>query len=118
MSEILLVEDDFGVAIKTQADLQSLGHEIDPASTIDQAANNLNGDHYDLIIIDYSMTVDAAVDLLALADGKGLPVIVASGHRRPVTLPDRYSFLQKPIDADEWRDAIENLGKISAGGSL
>ena len=118
MSDILLVEDDFGVAIKTQADLHSLGHEIDPASTIDQAASNLMNGNYDLIIIDYSMTVDAAVDLFALADAKEMPVIVASGYRRPVTLPDRYPFLQKPINADEWRNAIENLSKINAGGSL
>ena len=96
---VLLVDDDFLIAMSSVDMLADLGHEVVTAHSGKEALAHLKGSgRFDLMITDYSMPEMTGGELAKAARAlfPGLPILIASG----------YAELQPGIDFD-----IARLGK-------
>jgi CheY-like chemotaxis protein len=112
---VLLVEDDEGVAGVTMAMLGELGLDVVCATNGPDARRILTGDGFDLLISDVIMPGGMnGVELghWARSERPGIKVLLVSGWTADtlVAAPPDLPILQKPFDLASLRRAIKNLG--------
>ena len=80
--KILVVDDDFLVAMNTTAMLEDLGHDVVEVHSGLRALESLEADAFDLMITDQAMPQMTGVQLIAAVREKrpGMPVILATGY--------------------------------------
>ncbi|MEI1249597.1 ATP-binding protein [Rhizobium aouanii] len=81
--KILLVDDDALIAMSSVDMLEDLGHEVVEANTGSQALELIrSGEHFDLVITDYSMPGMTGAQLAQAARDirPALPIVLATGY--------------------------------------
>ncbi len=110
---VLLVDDDFLIAMSSVDMLVDLGHEVVEAHSGKEALAHLKDDgRFDLLITDYSMPEMTGGDLANAARGlfPDLPILIASGYAE---LPPGIDFdvarLAKPYSQQQLAVEIESV---------
>ena len=83
MANILIVEDDIDIALGLGEYLEARGHVLDFAYNGKQALNILDGNHYDLILLDLSLPYVDGLDVCRMLLTEHLthvPVIIMSAR--------------------------------------
>ncbi|MGO7583829.1 response regulator [Rhizobium ruizarguesonis] len=80
--KILLVDDDALIAMSSVDMLEDLGHEVVEANSGSQALELISGQHFDLVITDYSMPGMTGAQLAQAARDihPALPIVLATGY--------------------------------------
>jgi CheY-like chemotaxis protein len=114
---VLLVDDDFLIAMSSVDMLVDLGHEVVEAHSGKEALAHLAGDgRFDLLITDYSMPEMTGGELAKAARRlfPDLPILVASGYAElPPGLDFEVARLGKPYTQQQLTVEIERV--LNAG---
>ena len=111
MASILIVEDEFLIALDLEAEVARLGHAAHLASSLSQAEEHLAGSRIDAAILDINLGGDTS---FALADrflANGKPFFFLSGND-PSGLPAHHrqsTVLTKPVDRDLFEQALARI---------
>lgn len=103
---ILIVEDEFLIALSTMSDLNAEGYDVVVRCDGQQGLNAATHEHFDLIITDYMMPKMNGGDMIkAIRDaGETTPIVLTSSMQRS-SLPDGIAgyetFLPKPYRATD-----------------
>jgi two-component system, response regulator PdtaR len=115
---ILIVEDEFFLALLIEEEVRSFGCEaIGPYTTLEQALQAARQERCDAAILDINldgkMAYPVADELLA----RGIPFMFVTGYIGS-DLPQRYrdrSRLEKPVDPKHLKEMLERLVGVAAG---
>lgn len=119
MATILYVDDEPSVAVLVERALRELGHEPVLANSVTEALKVVELKAPDLIISDYSMPNETALDLLRrLREGSHeIPVIILTGYgsvENAVTLMRHgaVDYLTKPVRSESLRIAVNQALQV------
>lgn len=117
MLRILVVEDEFLVALDVEAMLAALGCEvIGPAATVDQAIALIASERVDGALLDINVAgnpVFPVADRLAV---RGIPFAFATGYDAESVLPDHFAdrpVLRKPYDEEHLADLVHRMFELA-----
>ncbi|QNT68185.1 response regulator [Defluviicoccus vanus] len=110
---VLLVEDDWLIALSTQAMIEDLGHVVHTATSATKALDLLrSGPTFDLVLTDQAMPGMTGVELAGhiRRQWPGLPVLLATGYAElPMLSAAELPRLAKPFRQDDLAAAIYQL---------
>jgi PAS domain S-box-containing protein len=113
--KILVVDDDFLVAMNTSAMLEDLGHEVVEVHSGQLALDELSRvADFDLMITDQAMPQMTGIQLIAAARTKlpGLPVILATGYAElPQGADQSIPRLSKPFFQADLERALSQVAR-------
>jgi len=114
---ILVVEDEFIIALDLSETVRDLGYELEgPYPDKENAFVSIEGDLPDCAILDVFNSDGEVYPLADILAEAGVPIIFHSGHVPPDELRDRYPEAQacaKPCPPDRLIDALqEACGKV------
>jgi two-component system alkaline phosphatase synthesis response regulator PhoP len=95
MGRLLVVEDDPAVLSLLQLSLEQAGHEVAMASTARTAAQRIEHEKFDLVILDLMLPDKEGGTLLPGLHARGIPVIVLTARDG---LPDKIRALEGGAD--------------------
>src|SRR5881296_3186278 len=121
---VLLVDDNASV-LRFLASAFSSNHcQVTPASTAEQALEQLGDDPFDLVVSDIKMPGLSGLDLLRAIKGKqpGTPVVLITGVPSVNSAVfglrhGAYDYLPKPFSVTEVKDLIHRLRRDRADGN-
>lgn len=89
---ILIVEDEFLVALGLQDNLRSLGYAvIGPVASLADALRAAETEQMDAAILDVNLRGELVFPAAAVLCDRGIPMIFCSGHMGLSRFPDRFS---------------------------
>jgi two-component system OmpR family response regulator len=97
---LLVVDDHREICEVIETHLRERGDAVTIASDGAEARALLACGRYDLAVIDVLMPGEGGLALAALAEERGVPVLLMSGHPERMELPpglERYPLLRKPF---------------------
>jgi CheY-like chemotaxis protein len=101
---ILVVEDEILIALTAQDMLTDVGANVVIATRASEAADHLSSPHQlDAAIIDLNLGHGYDSSIAAIAVGRGIPVVFATGYSRITDLPPAFTsipILSKPYTGD------------------
>jgi DNA-binding response OmpR family regulator len=107
---ILLVEDEFLIALEAEQILKELGAtKVEIAATFEQAEQRIAGNRYDFVVLDLNLNGRLSIPIAQGFRERGIPVIFASGYElrsRPLEGLDGGIVVSKPYSADRFREAL------------
>jgi DNA-binding response OmpR family regulator len=110
---ILVVEDNMLVAMDVEATLQAAGCEvIGPASRLEMALDLARAERLDAVVLDVNLDGEASFPVADLLEGRGIPIILASGYDAEIAVPERYRSMpnmQKPFSSVQLRDLLSSM---------
>ena len=109
MARILLVEDDSHVLLLLEHVLRGEDHDVDTASTVEQAQSCLRQRRYDLVVADGKLPDGTGMmvgDMATAADTKTL-IITGFALQLPREELRRFDYLLKPVRPAELVRAID-----------
>lgn len=114
---VLIVEDEFIVALDLSETVRDLGYRVEgPFANKDHAFIAIDQKMPDIAILDVQ-TADGEVYPLADALSEaGVPLVFHSGHATPQELKDRYpeaKACSKPCPPDRLIEALENAYQVA-----
>ena len=124
MARILLVEDDGAIVAGLRAYLAEEGIETETADSQEGAERLLNGQRYDLLLVDVSLRSGSGFGVCAAARQRGLPVVflTANGEESSVVAGldmGAEDYIVKPFRPRELLSRIRGVLRRSGGrGSL
>jgi len=93
-SRILVVEDQILIALTTQDMLRDAGADVVIAADASEAASYLSGLHqFDGAVIDLNLGQGYDTSLAAIAVGRGIPMVFATGYGRVAELPAEFAAI-------------------------
>ena len=110
--KILVVDDDFLVAMNTSAMLEDLGHEVVEVHSGPMALEELRADGFDLMITDQAMPQMTGIQLIDAArqNHPALPVILATGYAElPAGADPSIPRLSKPFFQADLEKALTQV---------
>ena len=108
---MLVIEDEFLIALDLRSILDDLGYRLGPAATVPEALRLLLLDPPDATLLDLNLARSAAPVAEALTTG-GMPFVIEPGLRRPARpMLDGVPVVAKPFWAEEIRDALLGLAR-------
>jgi CheY-like chemotaxis protein len=120
---VLLVEDEFMVALLLESELTALGYEIiGPIGRLNRALEIARQEAMDVAILDLNINVGEAYPVAEALAARGIPFVFVSGYgRRGLRAPysDR-PILQKPYRLEDLVRVLEEVcrpAKLSSGRS-
>ena len=115
MSEVLVVEDDETLCELLAMHLEETGHRPHTAHSLKRAAELLESESIDAVLLDQQLPDGFGLDLLAAIKGAdaALPVIVMTGVTDNALIIEAmklgaYDFIRKPMDQLELRTTLAN----------
>ena len=111
--KVLVVDDDFLVAMNTSAMLEDLGHEVVEVHSGTMALEELRADGFDLMITDQAMPQMTGIQLIDAArqSHPSLPVILATGYAElPAGADPSIPRLSKPFFQADLEKALTQIG--------
>ncbi|GGF60833.1 response regulator [Azorhizobium oxalatiphilum] len=88
---ILIVEDEFLVALGLQDNLEALGYDVvGPAGTLGDAMRLAERAQMDAAILDVNLHGDVVFSAADILADRGIPLIFCSGHVAPQSFPERF----------------------------
>ena len=122
---LLLVEDDRMLGASVQRGLSQQGHAVDWVQDGQAAQAALDGEPYDVVLLDLALPRRGGLDVLREHRRRGghAPVLILTAQD---TVPDRVAgldagaddYLAKPFDLDELSARVRALQRRSAGRSV
>ncbi|KAA3504540.1 MULTISPECIES: response regulator [Rhizobium/Agrobacterium group] len=110
---VIIVEDEYLVALDVEAVLQSMGVEtIIIATTLAQAGEAFEQNGADCVLLDVSLSDGKSYDFARLLREAGIPFGFVSGYGDTAGFPDDLSqapLLGKPFGENEISDFVLNL---------
>lgn len=110
MPRILVVEDEFLVALDVEAMLAALGCDLaGPAATVEQAIALLASERVDAALLDINVGGKLVFPVAERLAGQGIPFAFATGYDAGSVLPDRFAdrpVLRKPYDEEHLADLV------------
>lgn len=116
MSKVLVVDDDVNISVTVKDILEYGGYLVDLASSAAEADDVLAVSQYDLIILDWEMSLVSGVEFLQKVRSKGLqvPVLMLTGRG---SIDDKETgfdcgaddYLVKPFDSRELMARVKAL---------
>ncbi len=111
---VLVVEDEFLVAMTLQDSLEDWGYEVvGPSGHLQDAMDLLEAEPVDAAIIDVNLAGQPIFPLAARLKARGIPFVLTTGYERSV-IPEEFrdaAWLQKPVREAELREAVGALWK-------
>jgi DNA-binding response OmpR family regulator len=108
---VLLVEDEFFVAVLIEDDLRAAGHEIvGPYKDLALAIEAARREQFDVAILDVNLNGEIAYPLADELLARGVPFVFLSGY---VELPERFKAaprIGKPHNPAALLAAIQKIG--------
>jgi CheY-like chemotaxis protein len=102
---ILVVEDEILIALTAQDMLTDAGANVVIATRATEAADHLSGSHpLDAAIIDLNLGHGYDSSVAAIAVGRGIPVVFATGYSRVTDLPPDFNGI--PIVSKPYTGAM------------
>lgn len=114
MARLLVVDDEASIRLLYAQELGEEGYDIVTAGTAVEAAEKLQGEHFDLIVLDIKLKNESGLDLLQK--------IVKERHDMPVILCTAFScykddfsawladgYVVKSSDLQELKDEIKRV---------
>lgn len=80
--KVLLVEDDFFLAVTAEEVLTSIGSNVTVANTVNEAISIVNDNEFDCAIIDYNLGLETALPITEKLDCIEVPYAIVSGAER------------------------------------
>jgi DNA-binding NtrC family response regulator len=120
MSRILVVDDESSIRLLYSHELADEGHEVATAATAAEAAEKLQQDDFDLILLDIKLKNESGLDLLQkiVKERHNLPVILCTAFS---CYKDDFSawladgYVVKSTDLQELKSEVKKvLGKKGA----
>lgn len=111
--KVLVVDDDFLVAMNTSAMLEDLGHEVVEVHSGPMALEELRADGFDLMITDQAMPQMTGIQLIDAArqSHPSMPVILATGYAElPAGADPSIPRLSKPFFQADLEKALTQIG--------
>jgi CheY-like chemotaxis protein len=118
VKRILIVEDEPLVAFDNETMLAALGYEVVATlDSFDAAIAHLATEQIDLILTDLRLSGDrTGLDLARAAKGRGVPVLLATGHELPPEAEKlAVGCLMKPYTERTLKNALNSVDKHLAG---
>ncbi|WP_363346019.1 response regulator [Methylocystis echinoides] len=111
---VLIVEDEFLIAMDTEAVLEDAGCEVGGvAATVQEAQRLIDGNGWDAAVVDANLNGVSAEPVAARLRQRGVPFVVMSGYA-----PDHMTgalaqapFLSKPSEPNSLASAVLALHK-------
>ena len=112
-ASILVVEDEFLVAMQIEAVLRGAGWSvIGPAGTFAKAVSIAQTATCDGAVLDVNLRGERVDDVAKILSGRGIPFVFASGYGRenlPAAFRDSVAFLAKPFSDQKLLQAVRDL---------
>ena len=112
-ASILVVEDEFLVAMQIEAVLTGEGWSvIGPVGTLTKAVSTAQSATCDGAVLDVNLRGERVDEVAAILSGRGIPFLFASGYGRenlPAAFRDRVAFLAKPFSDQTLVQAVREL---------
>lgn len=110
---VLIVEDAFLVALDLSEQLRDRGCSIiGPASTVEQALQEMEGIDLDGAILDVNLGEERSFPVAERLASRGIPFIFLTGYDGATAFPDEFSLaprLTKPVDLNALTDAVAHF---------
>jgi CheY-like chemotaxis protein len=121
VKRILIVEDEPLTAFDTETMLAAFGYEV--VATLDnfeEAVGKVERDDVHLVIADVRLHgEDLGLELAKIAHGRGVPTLLATGHRPPpAASANAVGCLSKPYSERLLKLAIESVDRHLQGKSV
>lgn len=121
---VLLVEDEYLIALDAEQILRSLGAaDVEIAAGWDRAAQRAKEGTYDLAVLDVNLNGRMSYDIAELLKRRGIPVVFASGYELRDHVPaglKNVVCVTKPYTTERLREAVSTAlagSGLSAQGS-
>ena len=112
-ASILVVEDEFLVAMQIEAVLRAAGWSvIGPAGTLAKAVSVAQTASCDGAVLDVNLRGERVDDVASILSVRGIPFVFASGYGRenlPAAFRDSAAFLAKPFSDQTLLQAVRDL---------
>ncbi len=109
--DVLLVEDEFMIAVDAQDILGALdARSVLLASTYEQAEKRISQDRFDVAILDVNIHGTMSFPLSALLKERGIPYVFATGYNlkdRALDGVDARICVLKPYDQERMREGLK-----------
>ena len=109
--DVLLVEDEFMIAVDAQDILQGLdARAVRIASTYDQAHRCVSEDRFDIAVLDVNINGKMSFPLSAVLKERGIPFVFATGYSlKDRTVPglDGQICVSKPYDRERLKAGLQ-----------
>jgi CheY-like chemotaxis protein len=116
---ILVVEDETLIALTAEDMLTDAGADVVIATRTSEAADHLSGSHpFDGAIIDLNLGDGYDFSVAAIAVGRGIPVVLATGYSPVIDLPEALAgipIVSKPYTGDVLVSALTTTMRPRAG---
>jgi CheY-like chemotaxis protein len=116
---ILVVEDEILIALTAQDMLTDAGANVVIATRSSEAADHLSGSHpFDGAIIDLNLGDGYDLSVSAIAVGRGVPLVIATGYSRVADLPEAFAgipIISKPYTGNVLVSALRTAMGQRAG---
>ena len=120
VKRILIVEDEPLTAFDTETMLAGFGYEV--VATLDnfeEAVGTVAREDVHLVIADVRLHgQDLGMELAKIAHGRGIPTLLATGHRPPPASPHAVGCLSKPYTERLLKHALESVDRHLRGESV
>ena len=107
---VLLVEDEFLIALDAEQMLKELGvMKVEIAATYEQAEKRAEAGRFDLVVLDLNLNGKLSVPIAHAFKERGIPVVFASGYElrnRSIPGVDGNVVVNKPYSAERFREAL------------
>lgn len=109
-ARVLLLEDEFLIALDAEQILQELGaREVDTTSTLSEAEERARVGRYDVALLDVNVNGQMSFSLAESLRSRGVPVVFATGYElKDRALPgiDPALCVSKPYTSERLRQAL------------
>ncbi|WP_165690818.1 response regulator [Consotaella salsifontis] len=110
--KILVVEDEFMIAIDIEASLEELGANVACAGTLERALEAVESDRFDGVVLDLNLAGKEVYPVADILARQGIPFFFHTGHGVKSVLRNRYPdavVCQKPCLSHELVDALASV---------
>lgn len=107
---VLLVEDEFLIALDAEQLLRDLGvNSVEIAATFKAAEKRANEGAFDLAVLDLNLNGELSLPIAELLRKRGIPVVFASGYElknRPLSGFETDVYITKPYTGERLQKAL------------
>src|SRR5262245_59398889 len=107
---VLLIEDEFLIALDAQQILMELGaRKVEIVSNFDQAQQRAEQADFDIAVLDVNLNGKLSFPIAATFRNRGVPVVFASGYQLRERPPEGFEgavSVSKPYTADRLKEAL------------
>jgi CheY-like chemotaxis protein len=107
---ILLIEDEFLIALDAEQTLRDLGAEnVEVISTFEHALETAQQADYDAAVLDVNLNGRLSFPIASAFMRRGVPVVFASGYQLDTLVPEGFDnpiHVSKPYTAEGLREAL------------